>query len=99
VARAGAALASEAAQGGAPAVVDEAADMARTQGAVMQRMLETRAKQAQLMAQMMEESAEQDREMALLAKEFKHVKALGSKTNFEAQAAAPDKKSSACALQ
>jgi hypothetical protein len=80
--------------------------MARTQGAVMQRMLEAqaaqaaaRAKQAQQMAaqqaeMMAEMSAKQDREMALLAQEFK---ALGSKADSEA--AAPDKKSSACVVQ
>ena len=73
--------------------------MTRTQGAVMQRILEAqaaqaaaRAKQAQMMAEL---SAEQDKEMALLAQEFK---ALGSKADSEA-AAAPDKKSSACVVQ
>jgi hypothetical protein len=90
---------SEGAQGGGPTATGAAAAMARTRGAVMQRMLEAQAaqaaavaKQAKMMAEM---SAEQDREMALLAQE---LKALGSTTDAE-PAGAAGKKSSTCVLQ
>ena len=50
---------------------------------------------AEMMEHQAEMSAEQDRETALLAQEFTQVKT----PTRRAQSAAPDRKSSACAMQ
>ena len=80
VARAGAVPASEAAQGGGPAAIDTAASAPRTQGAVMQRMLEAQAatavavaKQEQLMKQMMERMVAQQAKTSSSSRPRKRV--------------------------